>query len=204
MMIKLYENLPLIIFGLIFLISSILLIIGIILSASAKDTIKLAKGKQMLMKAVYSFSSLLLIVIVFSSITWFLNKNIDNKPEVDLDGYPASPVDPNFPSPPKFIKISDTYFNGPYPFQNYAQVSRSAIFSILCKNEDEYDIIDIDSAMAQTDLTQHINFACWSSFCGNLNIGMFWIPSIKDNSWNERDVLEFLKNENNLLCPIEQ
>ncbi len=204
MIIKLFENLPLIIFGLIFSISSIFLIIGIILSASAKDTIRLAKGRQMLMRAVYSFSSLLLMVIVFLSITWFLNKNTNNNPIVDLNGYPASPIDLNFPSAPEFIKISNTYFNGPYPFQDYAQVPKAAIVSILCKNQGEYDIIDIDSATAQTDLTQHINFACWSSFCGELYVGMFWVPSIRDGLWNERETLEFLKNENNLLCPIEE
>jgi len=204
MMINLFENLPLIIFGLIFLISSVILIIGIVLSSSAKDTIALAKGKRILIGSAYSFSTLLLIVVVFYSVTWFLNRNIDDNSIIDLEAYPNSPVDFNFPSKPDFIKISNHYFNGPYSFQDYAEFSRPAIFSILCQNEDYYDIIDIDSVAIQTNLNQHPNFSCWSSFCDNLKIGLLWIPSTRDSFWNERDVLEFLKNENNLPCPIEQ
>lgn len=198
-----FENLPLIVFGLVFFVSSIILITGIYVSASAKDTIRLAKGKRILIRAAYSFSSLLLIVIVFSSITWFLERN-SNPPEADLNAHPVSPVDPNFPLAPESIEISDYHFNGPYPFLQSNVIAKPAIFTVLCENEGDYDIIDIDSAQAQSNLNEHENADCWATVCENIYVGTLLRPTGEGIVWSERSVVEFLKNENSLLCPIEQ
>ena len=203
MIISLFENLPLVIFGLVFLISLIFLIIGLFLSSSAQDTMGLAKGRKMLIRATYSFSSLLLIVVVFLSVTWFLDKNVKDEPQF-LDGYPSSPIDPNFPSAPEFVKISKTYFTGPYPFRDYALFSKPGIFALLCENEDDYDIIDIDSAQGGTDLYEHDNVECWSTVCEDIKIGIIWAPTTKGVIWEKSKILNFLEEENYLLCPIEE
>jgi len=196
---KLFENLPLVIFGLLFAISFIIFIIGAIISASAKDTVRLTKGKEVLMTAVYSFSIFLLSLIVFSSVTWFLDRSIEEDPTISVNDYPVSPVNFNFPSPPKNIRITDTYFNGPYPIRDFGIITESAIFSVLCKSEDDYDIIDIDRRRELEELEGFDNYECWNSLCNDLYFGIFWIP---DNYGREIELIKSLKEENNLTCPI--
>lgn len=208
MIASLYENLPFIIFLIALAINLVVFVVGVIMSLTAKDPIKLEKGKKVLAESGLIFATILLIVVVFSSVTWILNKTVTEEPIADLNGYPASPFNPNVPQKPLVINVSGAYFNGPYHFSISSVLNRAAVFLILCQTNDNYDIIDIEFTRQGEDLTAHKDYQCWLDTCqnyANLNVGLLLLPvrPTQDELEAGNILVDLIRADNKSTCDLE-
>ena len=147
---------------------------------------------------LYVASAIVLIVIVFFLTMWILNKMTEPGPEAGE--YPNSPISVNFPEAPKTIKITELYFNGPYPLRE-RNVIAASIFSILCKKEGSYDIIYIGDTGEGYQLSANPNAKCWVENCdGELTIANFWAPATKYKIEDIRKLRILLEVVNTPVC----
>jgi len=133
--------------------------------------------KKILSVLLYIFSAILLVVLTFLLVTWLLQKGDVLRPPAPSEGFPPGPLT-TFPQPPEFIEIGDYYFSGPWALETLEDISISmnrdlfALLAILCKRNEEYDIIDI----AGTE-QKNVNYECWTESCNqevqNLYIAVF-------------------------------
>ena len=203
---NLLTNLPWLIFALLFLVVfGLFLYAGILLLKGKNDPESQGRGKVALIKAIWSFGVVVIIVLVFYTITFFLKKGEAFQPQPESSGeFPASPAI-GFPAGPEFFKVGDYYFTGPYSFKELKSINSSAIFSILCKNNDNYDIIAIEEGERVT-FTGHKNYQCWLNTCdidsNNLYIALFQTPFGKYDAEDIRDILESLRIQIEPSCSL--
>jgi len=200
-----YDNLPFTLLGIALLVNLGFLLVGLVMSASAKDPISQKKSRKVLVEAGLMFGSIILIVLVFFSVTWFLDQNLESQIAVDPEAHPYSPIDPNIPPRPQVFNISGVWFNGPYHFNVAYSLNRAMIYSIVCRNEESYDIIDIEITRQGENLTAHKDYQCWLDSCpdfANLYVGLSLLP-ININSAQFRaatDMTEKIQARNAPLC----
>jgi len=147
------------------------------------------EGKKILSVFLYIFFVIVLIVLTFLLVTWLLQKGEVLRPPPSLEEFPPGPLT-TFPQPPEFIEIGDYYFSGPWTLETLKNISIPsnrdlfALFAILCKRNEEYDIIYIGET-EQKD----VGYECWMENCNqeiqNLYFAVFLSSSdpvkIKDN-----------------------
>lgn len=203
---NLLENIPLLVFGLGFTIIFVIFLDGAFILLFAKDFQRMHRGKRTLMKSLYGF----LVILIVSSISLFVSSRLEKQEDrpVQIYGeFPAAPTTINFPPPPQFIELSDSYFNGPISIRNNDDIiNRPAIFSVLCKKEEEYDIIYIGEAEKMILLSRHKDAKCWSENCepADLYLAIFWIPGKDEYDFSEKKELELsLKQEFDPPCSDE-
>ena len=203
----LLSNLPLLVFALLFLIVFILFSwAGISLLIARGDPEKTEKGRRLLLTAIWGFFITLVIVLVFYFITFILKKGeIFQAQEAAGEGeFPVSPAI-NFPSPPQFIKIGSYYFEGPLKLKEYNTIKGSAIVAILCKKDENYDIIFIEDG-TNNALLKNSKYNCWLEQCGqeikNLYVAIFWTSKEIYEPDEKTTLIEELKSEINPPCYI--
>ena len=146
-------------------------------------------GKKILSVLIFISFVILLIVLTFFLVTWLLQKGEVLRPPLPSGEFPPEPLI-TFPQPPEFIEIGDYYFSGPWALETLKDTSIFgnrdffALLAILCKRNEEYDIIYIVGT-EQKD----VDYECWVENCNqevqNLYIAVFLASSnpvrIKDN-----------------------
>jgi len=137
------------------------------------------KGRRILILSFYGLLSALLVALVFYSVNYFLKRSQMPKPGGPTAEFPLSPAD-GFPEAPQSIQIAGFYFRGPWPLKDFNMIGRDAVFSILCKKGDNYDIIFINR-IGKGNLLKNKQYGCWLEQCGgsikNLFTAVFWINS---------------------------
>jgi len=139
------------------------------------------EGKKILSVLFYIFFVILLVVLTFLLVTWLLQKGEVLRPPSPSEEFPPGPLT-TFPQPPEFIEIGDYYFSGPWGLETLENINaRSnqdlfALFAVLCKRNEEYDIIYIGGAGEK-----NLDYECWAESCNqevqNLYIAVFLASS---------------------------
>jgi len=172
------ENIPLLVFGLGFTIVFVIFLDGAFILLFAKDFQRIQRGKRTLIKSLYGFLAILIVSSVYLIISWRMGPGEEDIDQV-FGEFPAAPTTLNFPPPPQFIKLNDIYFSGPIPIRdNDDIINREAIFSIICKQGEEYDIIYMGETEKRILLSRHKSAQCWWDNCqsSDLYLAVFWIP----------------------------
>lgn len=138
-------------------------------------------GKKILSVLFFIFFVILLVVLTFFLVTWLLQKGDVLRPPLPSEEFPPEPLT-TFPQPPQFVEIGDYYFSGPWTLETLENISTSsnrdlfALLAILCKRNEEYDIIYIGGTR-QSDM----NYECWLENCNqeaqNLYVAVFLASS---------------------------
>lgn len=148
---------------------------------------------------IYVISAILLVAVVFFLTLWVLSKFAGPSPPGPSE-FPNSPVSNNFPPPPTFIKVSNIYFDGPYPLEQNSNIDSAGIFLILCQKDKNYGIIYIGETEGGINLSGD---ACWSDSCqGSLYISRFWMSTEKYKTKDRQNWRTFLESENNPSCVL--
>lgn len=199
-------NLPLLVFSFFFLVVFILFLwTGIVLLRARGNPENVEKGRQILLIALWGLFITLLIILIFYLVSFLLKKGeVFQPPQASLGEFPVSPAI-NFPSPPQFIKIGDYYFTGPRLLKKYNTIDKSAIYTVLCKKNGNYDIMFIEES-ERAWLLEHEQYGCWLEKCGqnlkNLYTAVFWTSGEKYNFEDRRRIKEELENQINPPCPL--
>ncbi len=145
--------------------------------------------------------SAILIAIVFFLTLWILDEVTE--PSKNVGDYPFAPITTNFPDSPKFIKISDLYFSGPY-LLNEKKIINDSVFSILCKKESAYDIIYIGDSTEGYNLKSNSSYSCWQKNCDTeLSVALFSMPISKYTPEDITKIKLLLEKMNSPVCSIE-
>ena len=145
--------------------------------------------KKILSVLFFIFFVILLIVLTFLLVTWLLQKGEVLRPPQPSGEFPPGPLT-TFPQPPEFIEIGDYYFSGPWALETLTSTGVPSgsdlfvLFTILCKRNEEYDIMYI-GGIEEKD----VDYECWTENCNqeiqNLYFAVFLSSSdpekIKDN-----------------------
>ncbi len=130
-----------------------------------------------------------LVLLTFFLVTWLLKEGEVLLPPPATGEFPPGPLT-TFPQPPEFIEIGDYHFSGPWTLETLKDISIPSgrdlfgLFAVLCKRNEEYDIMYIGGA-EQRD----VDHECWAENCNqeiqNLYVAVFLTSSdpvkIKDN-----------------------
>jgi len=166
------------IFPYIFFGVPLLLIFGLFVSGafSLFFTKNTEKGRDIIIKALTYFLILLALFLVFIVISYLLKGGYIFRPKQEI-GFPPSPMGA-VPSAPDFIMLKDYSFSGPFPFAEKDQIGEKVIFLILCKKDEDYDIIDLGISDPRDTLSSLKNYECWIENCSleNLFVGIRWLP----------------------------
>jgi len=212
------SNLPLLVFSFAFLVVFVLFIRGgiLLLLVGEEDEEKTEKGRAIVLKALYSLFALLLIVFVFFSVTYLLKKGEVLLPTAAPGDFPPSP-DVNFPPPPQFIKVGEYSFTGPWLFDENNVINKPAIYTILCKKNENYDpsslvkgegydIIHIGDTGSKEQLLKNKEYSCWVNNCKlkDIYLAVLFTPTDKYPSERSQKIREELKSQINPPCPVPE
>jgi len=138
-------------------------------------------GKKILSVLIFVFFVILLVVLTFLLVTWLLQRGEVLRPPSPSEEFPPAPLT-IFPHPPEFIEIGDYYFSGPWTLETLKNINIPsdrnlfALLAILCKRNEEYDIIYIG-----TTEQGNVNYECWAESCNqevqNLYVAVFLTSS---------------------------
>lgn len=204
----LISNLPLLLFGFCFFIDFILFLwAAIVLLTAKRELQRIEKGRKFLSTAFVGFLIILLMVLVFYLVSYSLKKGEAFLPPAGVPGEfpPPSHID-NFPPAPQFIKIGNYYFTGPWLLKKNKVIREPAGYAILCKKNEEYDIIYIGEQEGRIQLLGHEQYKCWMENCNqnirNLYLVIFWTPLKRYNSAEREKIKEELEGQINPPCPV--
>lgn len=193
-------NLPLIIFSLGFFVVFVIFLFGGFILLSARGEVQeLERGRRIVLNSLYSLFVILLIVLVFFTVSYLLKKGEVFKPKPASGEFPVSPVG-SFPPAPQFIEIGGYYFEGPWSLEMLSKqkVAPSpdvyGLYAILCKKNGEYDIINI----GETDKEQ-VQYDCWLENC-NQKVENLYIALLHADDKNK--IIEYLNNKVNPPCNL--
>ena len=187
-------NLPAIFFGICSVAVFLLFIRAGVISLRARKKIMADEEEYILSQksmgqAVYSFLGLILIVIVFYTVTFLLKKGEVFSPADSGGEIPVS-LAINFPPPPQYLKLGDYYFNGPMLLKKYSKINKLAVYAVFCRQNNEYAIMDIESA-SRVKLLESPNYKCWMENCNkkinDIYVAVLWASS--------KDDMEAIKNK---------
>ena len=118
-----------------------------------------------------------LIILTFFLVTWLLKEGEVLLPPSATGEFPPEPLT-TFPQPPEFIELGDYYFSGPWPLESLEEINVSvnrdlfALYTILCKRNEEYDIIYVGGTKEED-----VDYECWAENCNqeiqNLYVAFF-------------------------------
>ena len=200
------ENIPLLVFGLGFTIVFVIFLDGAFILLFAKDFQRIQRGKRTLIKSLYGFLAILIVSSVYLLVSWRMGQGEEDIDQV-FGEFPAAPITLNFPPSPQFIKLNDIYFNGPIPIRdNDDIIDREAIFSIICKQGEEYDIIYIGETDKRILLSRQKDAQCWWDNCesSDLYLAIFWIPQDKSGFTGREKTRLSLEQEFDPPCLAEK
>lgn len=138
-------------------------------------------GKKILSVLIFVFFVILLSVLTFLLVTWLLQRGDVLRPPTPSEEFPPGPLT-TFPQPPEFIEIGDYHFSGPWTFETLKNINIPsngnffALVAVLCKRNEEYDIMDI-VGIGQ----KNVDIECWAESCNqeaqNLYVAVFLASS---------------------------
>jgi len=163
------------------------------------------EGRKILIRLFYAISAVLLIVAVFFLVLWILDVANRSRPIKDAGEHPGSPVSTNVPLAPQVIKITNSYFNGPFSLQDNNDINGGAVFLILCKKNEDYDIIYVGETEMGLQLSNDIEYGCWINSCGDINnlyVAIFWTPYETYSAHYRQSLKTLIEQANNPACPI--
>lgn len=200
------ENIPLLVFGLGFTIVFVIFLDGAFILLFAKDFQRIQRGKRTLMKSLYGFLAILIVSSVYLLVSWRTGRGEEDIDQV-FGEFPVAPIALNFPPSPRFIKLNNIYFNGPIPIRgNDDIINQEAIFLIICKQGEEYDIIYMGETERRILLSRQKDARCWWDNCqsSDLYLAIFW--TAKDEStFAEKEKMRLsLEQEFDPLCLAEK
>ena len=203
------ENIPFIIFGLILSVVFIIFLRGVFYILTAgKNGQKIEKGRRILLNSLYGFFVVLLVILVFFSVTYLLGKGEKLKPSSLPGEFPPSPA-ANYPPSPQFVKIGKYYFNGPGILANNNIIATPLLYTVLCKKDNEYDIIYIGSVGnidTTTDLFKHEQYDCWLKNCDqddkNLYVAFFPFSLEEFRAEEEEKIQQNLEEQTSPHCSV--
>lgn len=154
-------------------------------------------GKKILSVFSYTFFSIFILIFGFLLFTWLLQKGEVLRPPLPLEEFPPQPLI-TFPQPPEFIEIGDYYFSGPWALETLESTTISisrdlfALFAILCKRNEEYDIMYI-GGRKQKDVDRE----CWMENCNQEAQNVYFVVFLSSS-----DPVKIKDNLNRRLSPI--
>lgn len=203
-----FNNIPLFIFGLAFTVVFIMFVDGALILFLSKDIERADRGKRTLISSFYGFLAILIVSSVFLLVTWVLEKGQEPKPGQTPGEFPVSPIGTNFPPSPQIIKIDEFYFNGPFLLDDNDEIINNvSVFSILCKRNENYDIIYVGETEKMIQLSKHGEAKCWQENCDNqknIYVAVFWTPKGNYESSVRKEIKESLEKKFSPLCPKEE
>jgi len=162
------ENLPFIIFNLVFFVIFIFFLFGSFVWVFGKGELqKIERGQKIILNSLYALFVLLLVALVFFLGTYLLKRGEVLKPPPASQDFPSAPVSIT-PAPPVFIEVGGFYFSGPWSLQEiekkkiFETTKISGLYAILCKKNGDYGIIYIGRIGRE-----QANFQCWPENCEN-------------------------------------
>lgn len=200
-------NIPLIILAILFLGVFILFLrAGFVLWRAQGTPEEIQRGRKLLANAFYSFFAVLLISLVSWSVSYFVKGRDTTQQPVSGD-FPASPA-ANFPSSPSFIKLGDYYFQGPFALNKNNKLQEDAVYSILCKRGESYDIIFVDVNSVKQKLLLNKTYNCWLDRCGgnikDLYLAVFWLHPFVYGPEQGGRIRQILQDTEMPSCSYEQ
>jgi len=199
------KNLPLFVFILAFFVVFVIFLFGgFTLLRAGEDEEKIERGRRVLLNSLYSLFIILLIAFVFFSVSYLLQKGEVLQPPITSGDFPLSP-DSNFPPAPQFVEIGKYYFVGPFLLKENDLIGGPVVYAVLCKNNEEYDIMYIDEVEKRAQLLKHSQYRCWLNNCNqklkNLYLAVLWTPLDKYSSKQREEIQEELKSQISPPCP---
>ncbi|PIR72506.1 MAG: hypothetical protein COU42_01030 [Candidatus Nealsonbacteria bacterium CG10_big_fil_rev_8_21_14_0_10_36_24] len=199
------ENLPFIIFNLVFFVIFIFFLFGSFVWVFGKGEIqKIERGQKIILNSLYALFILLLVALVFFLGTYLLKKGEVLKPPLASQDFPSAPVS-IAPVPPVFVEIGGSYFSGPWSLQElekkniFENTKISGLYTIMCKKNGDYGIIYIGRIGGE-----QINYQCWLENCENkienLYMALLPISSEKFGRTEIEDLAQKIRNRVNPLC----
>lgn len=201
-----FESIPLFILGLSFTIVFAVFIVAALILLFSRSSQGIETAGKLLTKSLYGFLAILVISSISLAVSALLRPEAP-KSSGGSDEFPSSPFSAALPPAPQFIKVNGFYFNGPLLLKdNDDIIDKSAIFLILCKNNEEYDIIYIEETISGIKFSKHEEATCWKENCSSndLYLAVFWTPREKYSSSRRQEITNLLKEKNNPLCPQEE
>lgn len=162
------------------------------------------KGSEIILKSLTYLFILLIIFLVFSSVSYLVKNGEIFKPQELSDaGVPVSPMG-SFPPAAKFIKIGNYNFAGPWQLKEKDEKIDSLIFTALCKNGESYDIIDVGMTNRKEKISKSRNYSCWKENCGNnknnLYVAFYWVPEEGFGTNYKTNIIKNIEKQINLPC----
>lgn len=203
-----FSNLPWLILAFCFLVIFILFFWSFIALLRTRDIPeKVERGREILFTAISGFFITLVIALIFLLVTFLLREGEVLKPQLVSGEFPGSQAI-NFPPSPQFIKISQYYFNGPGLLKDSKAASESFIYSILCKQNDQYDILYINGGGRRTQFLKNPQYSCWLGKCNrnlkNLYIAFLATTEDKYGKISKDELIQKLVSELNPPCKESQ
>lgn len=162
------------------------------------------KGSRILLNSLYGLLTILIIALVFFSVSYLLRRGEVLQPPEVLGEFPSS-LAVNFPPPSQFIEVDGYYFIGPGLLKENKFIGIPVLYTILCKRNGEYDIIYIGQTGGDEQLLRHEQYKCWVENCGqnseNLYLGVFLTPSERYGPEEREEIKESLRTQINPPCP---
>lgn len=201
----LLSSLPAIFFAICFFINFLIFSWGGILLLIAKgDAVGIEKGKKVFSLGFTVLFIILLLMAVFFIISYLLQEGeVFQASSQASEEFPPSSHLGVFPDAPEYIDIGKYHFTGPFEVNLKEKIGESAIYSILCKKDDKYDILyinnDVKNAPAKND-----QYSCWINNCGgsskNIYIAIFWTPSDNYDTLEKEAIKQELIEGENPIC----
>jgi hypothetical protein len=201
----LLTNLPFIFFAVCFFINFIVFARGGIILLFAKgDQAKIDKGKKIFSIAFTVLFVVLLLLAVFFIISSLLQEgDVFKLSQQASEEYPPSAHLGFFPPAPEFTKIGNYYFTGPWHLDLKTRLTELAVFVMMCKNDNGYDILYISDNTRGT-FVSNPKYSCWIENCGknekNLYEAILWAPGNKYDAVERANIIKEINEANNPVC----
>ncbi len=195
------KNIPFFALGLAVFIVLVLFVVGLIFVKKSKSNQeKKEKGRKLLAYSLYGFFIVFLVGLSFLTFNYFLEKWSLPKVVSNHNDFPPSPIPAKNVPFPRFIKIGNYFFNGPWPLRKENIMPIPTVYAILCQNNGKYAIIYLGGAIngeRSVNLLKSKEYKCWLDNCQksskNLYVSFFRNYSRKYTISEARSTLEYLR-----------
>lgn len=203
----LLASLPVIFFAICFFVNFLIFLWGgVILLLAKGDPVKIEKGKKTFTRAFTVLFIILLIMAVFFIISYLLQQGEVFKLTTQASEEFPPPYHLGIFSPaPEYIDMAKYHFTGPFKIDLSERLSELAVYAILCKKGDKYDVLGIEEDTRSVFIKQE-NYSCWAKNCElkDIYIAILWTPSDKYSAPEKAAIKEELIKSENPICKNEE
>lgn len=173
-----------------------------ILAGRSEEVLK--RGRKITLISLYCLFVVLLAVLVFFLVSYLVKKGDVFKPPVATGEFPSFPA-VYFPPPPEFVIVGEYYFLGPWLLKEYGAVAGPSVYSILCKKNEEYDIMYVEETEKGEQLLRNEQYKCWVENCSqglsNLYLAVIQTPPNRYTLTERKKIKDSLIDQVNPPCP---